>query len=291
MSRVRVGALLGILSTILFTAMVALVKICREELDALEIIHWRCLAAIPFAAALSWKPGFRLNNRRIFVLRMLLGFSAMVCFFTAAKGLPLANLALISRLQPLLIALMAPLLLGERSTRLIWAVMACGVVGCAVLVYPEIDLDEGLTEAGVYALWALGAAGFSAGAHMALRKLGRTDHPRSIVFWFQCGVFVLAGGLLVATGSWRLPPEHLWLPLAGVGILATCGQVAMTAAYRQEKASLVAATTYLSPLWGALVDIAVFALVPGWEVLLGGALVITAGLALVFKRGASSSPG
>ena len=291
MSRVRIGAVFGVASTLCFTVMVALVKICREELGALEIIHWRCLVAVPFAFFVARRVGLVLHNRRIFALRLVLGFTAMVCFFTAAKGLPIANLSLISRLQPILIALMAPLLLGERSSRLVWAVMACGLVGCGVLIWPEVDLDAGLSESGVFALWALGAAVFSAGAHMALRKLGSTDVPATIVFWFQVGVFFLAGGLLLATGGWRIPPQDLWLPLAGVGLCATAGQIAMTAAYRAEKASLVAATSYMAPLWGALLDVAIFAIVPGWEVLVGGVLVIGAGLALVFRSPPSPGSG
>ncbi|HJN76057.1 MAG TPA: DMT family transporter [Myxococcota bacterium] len=288
MSRIRIGALLGVGSSIAFTVMVTLVKICREELDALEIIHWRCVVAVPLALALAWRGGLRLQNRRVFGLRLVLGLTAMVCFFTAAKGLPLANLALISRLQPSLVAIFAPIFLGERSGKLVWGVMACGLAGCGLLIWPEFE--GGLSEGGVYALWALGAAVFSTGAHMALRRLGRTDTPATIVFWFQLGVFVLAGAFLAATGSWRVPPAEYWLAIGGVGFFATIGQVAMTAAYRAEKASLVAATSYTSPLWAALVDVAIFAIVPGWEVLVGGVLVIGAGGALVFKGPASQRP-
>ena len=283
MKHVRVGALLGIGSAIAFTIMVAMVKVCREELAAIEIIHWRCLVAIPVAGAIAWRGGFRIHAKKTFVVRLLLGFSAMVCFFTAAKGLPLANLALISRLQPILLALMAPLFLGadERVGPIIWVVLAAGLAGCGILVYPEL---EDFSTGGVYVLWALGAAAFSSGAHLALRALGRTDRPSTVVFWFQVGVFFVAGAALWTMGDWRVPPTTYWLPLAGVGLFATAGQLLMTAAYQRERASLVAATSYTSPLWGVMVDVAIFATVPGWEVGVGGVLVIAAGLTLVFRR-------
>ncbi|MCP4808821.1 MAG: DMT family transporter [Proteobacteria bacterium] len=281
--RLRVGALLGIGSAIAFTIMVAMVKVCREELDAVEIIHWRCLVAIPVAGLIAARGGFRIQAKRTFAIRLVLGFAAMVCFFTAAKGLPLANLALISRLQPILLALMAPLFLGasEKTGPIIWAVLAAGLLGCGFLVYPEL---QSFSNGGVYALWALGAAVFASGAHLALRALGRTDRPPVIVFWFQVGVFFVAGAVLWATGDWRVPPSTFWLPLAGVGLFATAGQLMMTAAYRRERAALVAATSYTSPLWGAMVDVAIFATIPGWEVAVGGTLVIAAGLTLVFRR-------
>ena len=285
--KLRKGPLLGIASAIAFTFMVALVKICREELSAWEVIHWRSLFAIPIAGVAAWRFGFRLHAKGTFVVRLLLGFAAMTCFFTAAKGLPLANLALISRMQPILLALMAPLVLGaaERSGRMVWGVMAAGLAGCGVLLWPELKAaGGGLSEGGVYALWALGAALFSAGAHLAIRKLGATDHPAIVVFWFQLLVFFLAGAGVVLTTGWQLPPTKLWLPLAGVGLLATVGQLLMTRAYQVDRASVVAASSYTSPLWGAILDLVVFATAPSWELAVGGALVIGAGLTLLMAR-------
>ncbi len=285
--RLRRGPLLGIASTVAFTLMVALVKICREDLSAWEVIHFRSLFAIPIAGLAAWRVGFRIVDRRTFGLRLVLGFAAMTCFFTAAKGLPLANLALISRMQPILLALIAPLLLGadERSGRLVWGVMAAGILGCGVLLWPELQLQGGgLTEGGLYALWALGAALFSAGAHLALRRLGASDQPASVVFWFQVCVFFLAGAGVLMTEGWSLPPTRLWLPLAGIGLFATGGQLLMTWAYRLDRASVVAASSYTAPLFGAVMDLLVFATAPTWELAIGGTLVIGAGLTLLMTR-------
>ena len=42
------------------------------------------------------------------VVRCVLGFGAMTCFFTAAKGLSLADLSILAKLQPIVLAILAP---------------------------------------------------------------------------------------------------------------------------------------------------------------------------------------
>ena len=53
-----------------------------------------------------------MTAKRLLATRIVVGFAAMTCFFTAAHGLAVADMSLIGRLQPLLIALLAPLFLA-----------------------------------------------------------------------------------------------------------------------------------------------------------------------------------
>jgi drug/metabolite transporter (DMT)-like permease len=223
-------------------------------------------------------------------LRAVLGFCAMSCFFTAAKGLALADLSILAKLQPLIIAIVAPLLLGrgERSGPIIWVILAVGLVGSGLLIGPELAIG------GTYGLWALGAAFFSALAHTMIRALGKTDNAPAIVFWFQATTLVLAVpayGLLEGA-LLPLPPSHLWPYLVGTGLAATAGQVLMTNAYRMEKASVIAAASYAGPLWAASLDLVVFGVVPSGWALAGGALVVGAGLTLVLttRQASASAP-
>ncbi len=284
---VRRGPILMVFATLMFTIMVATVKVARQELTAFEVIAWRSVVALPITLtlALAKGPGIGIQNRKGMALRGVLGFAAMTCFFTAAKGLPLADLSIIVKLQPIVIALFAPLVLGrsERSGPMIWVVLVFGLIGCGLLIGPE------LTVGGTYGLWALGAAFFSALAHTTIRALGKTDHPLAIVFWFQVITLVLAVPAYVLTEGavLPLPPAHLLPYLVGTGLAATAGQVLMTNAYRLEKASIVAAASYAAPLWAALLDLVLFDAVPSGAALVGGAMVVGAGLLLVLRSPAT----
>ncbi|MCO4763252.1 MAG: DMT family transporter [Myxococcales bacterium] len=282
-SRLRAGPLLMMCAVASFTGMVACVKLVRIDLDAIEVMWWRSLIGVPLIALVAARGGsLRIHRRGLLLLRALFGFGAMGCYFTAAKGLSLADLSLISRSQPMIIAIIAPLLLGraERPHRGTWLVMLVGLVGCAVLLAPGLSLGS------TWGLWALGAASFAAIAHTIVRALGATERPAAVVFWFQVLVALFALVVLVTTRG-ALPPvpaQAHWLPLAGVGLFAVLGQWLMTRAYQVDQAARVAAASYVGPLWAALVDIALFATLPGWHALVGGSLIVGAGVALALRR-------
>jgi drug/metabolite transporter (DMT)-like permease len=277
-----------VLATLSFTVMVALVKVARAELSTFEVVFWRTTVALPVAAVISWEPGFRVYNRRLMLARVVLGFTAMSSYYGASKGLPLAELTIISKLQPLLVAAAAPLLLGagERPGPLIWGALALGLLGGLALIAP------GLSGGGPALSWglvALASAGFSAGAHTCLRGLGATENSRTLVFWFHLATLIFSGVLMLATSGLTLPPVALWPVVAGVGLAATAGQLLMTRAYALDKAALVAGASYTSPLFAVGADVLFFSLTPGWNVAAGGALVVGAGLLLLWPRAAPAS--
>jgi drug/metabolite transporter (DMT)-like permease len=269
-------------ATLAFTVMVTLVKVARAELSAFEIIAWRGIVAVPIAALMSVRVGLWPNNVRLLALRCVLGFTAMSMYFTAVKGLPVTDLALVTRLQPILVGVMAPLLLGaeERVRWWVWLVLAVGLGGCAILLAPE--LSTGLS----YGALAMAATALAAGAHLTLRVLGRTDDPRVVVFWFQMLMLIFAvAGTLVQTGRLlALPSTRMFPVVIGAGLAAVVGQMLMTHAYRLERATLVAAAGYTGPLWAVVADILVFATAPTVHAVVGGSIVIGAGLTLVFKK-------
>lgn len=277
----RRGPLYMMLAGAFFTVMVAAAKVAREELLAIEVVFWRACISVPlaFAFARVGGSGLAVRNPRVLAMRSLLGFSAMVCFFTAAKGVTVADLSLIGKLQPIWVALMAPLLLGsaERSGRGLWGVIAGGLLGSALLIGPDLAVGSS------YGLYALAATGFSAGAHVLVRLLGRTDAPSTQVFWFQLvtlGLALLA--IVVTTGDLpRGPALPLWGPLALCGVGAALGQALMTRAYVLDGAARIAAASYATPLLGVAADALAFGVWPdllGW---VGGALVVGSGLWLL----------
>jgi len=286
---VRRGPLAMIGASFAFTCMVAFVKVAREELPALDVVFWRAAIATPLLLPAMRGANLRLAFKGAFTLRLLFGVSAMICFFTAAKGLPLVDLNLITRLQPVLVALIAPLVLGagERADRGVWISTLAGFGGCAMILAPSLAIGS------LYGLIALGATVFSTGAHLSLRKLAAHDGMRAIVLWFHVGLVILSGGALIASGRGITPPpSSTWPALVGVGVFATAGQLLLTRAYKADRAPIVAAASYSGILWAVVLDVVFFESVPGADVLLGGLLVVASGVYLVVKgRTGRGTPG
>jgi drug/metabolite transporter (DMT)-like permease len=278
----RRGPLYMTAAGLVFTVMFALVKATREQLGAFDVVFWRGLAAsvVSFALAYHGTGGIRVRHRSLLVVRTVLGFAAMSCSFAAAKGLGVGDLLLIAKMQPLLIAILAPVLLGEgeRAGGWVWVMLAAGLAGGVLLVAPDLALGSS------YGALALLGAVLAAGAKVGVRAIVREDDARVVVFYFQAGAMVLAAAsLAVIEGRLPvLPPAELWPHLVGIGITAAVGQVLMTQAYYHDHAPVVAAATYTAPIWGVLADIAVFASAPDWNVLAGGLLILGAGMVLVF---------
>lgn len=271
-----------VLAALCFTVMIAAVKVARSELSAFEIIFYRSVVSVPLAATYCWMGGtFALRAKKVMLVRTLMGFGAMVSYFVATKGLNLADLSLLTKLQPIIVAIAAPMLMGaaERAGRQVWAALALGLVGCAVLIAPQLRGGG----AGFYWGIALGATLFHAGAHLAIRRLGLSESPRAVVLWFQAALLPLAaiGQLVVYRELPSIPPGHLvfWVLLCGV--MATLGQWLLTSAYQKDRAAVVAAAGYAAPVWAVALDIVVFAAPPSVYVLLGGALVIAAGFLVI----------
>jgi drug/metabolite transporter (DMT)-like permease len=276
------GPALMMLATLVFTVMVSLVKIARQELDVFDVILFRGLVAVPVALALA-RGKLHIERKGLLLLRSATGFGSMLCFFGAAKGLAIADLQIISRLQPLAVGFLAPLALGaaEKPKRGIWIVLVLGLLGCGIIIGPELAVGDwwgGL---------ALGAVLFSAVSHTSVRAL-KGENSASVVFWFQLFVTVICGVIWLVTDS-SLPPAHLIWILASVGALASLGQWLMTQAYAADSAANVAAASYVSPLFGAAMDWIAFSELPTWQALVGGTLIIGAGLWLVFRRADPSS--
>ena len=275
----RRGPSLMIAATLVLTCMSAAVKVARSELSTLDVVVWRSVFAIPFAWWWARKGALRVRNKTLLSIRIGLGFAAMLCFFTALKGLPLADTNLITKIQPVLIALGAPFLLGksENIPPQTWALLLAGMLGTAILIAPDLSTGN------VWGVWALASSVFSAGAHIALRGL-KDERSEAIVFWLQITVFLLALTLILLTrGSVNMPSSRIWLALAGVGIFATTGQLLMTKAYALETAGRVAAVRFVGPIWGIALDVLFFTGWPEFHVWVGGIVIVSAGLLATVK--------
>lgn len=277
---VRRGPLYMIVAGGFFTVMVASVKVARADLGAVDIVLYRACVSTPVAFLLAAPSGLVVRRPALLLLRSLLGFGAMTCFFTAAGGLAIADLQLIGKLQPIGVAVLAPWLLGagERSPTTLWIVLGGGLAGSVLLLGPDLAVGS------LSGLWALAATGFSATAHLLVRRLGRTEAVSTQVFWFQLATLALAFLVVGARDGTlpSMPPAGLWAPLVVCGLATVAGQASMTKAYSLDRASTVAAASYLTPLFGVAADVLAFGSWPRAHAWLGGLLVMGSGLWLLF---------
>jgi drug/metabolite transporter (DMT)-like permease len=273
-------------AAVMFAGMLSAMKVARTELSALDVLFWRGVTATPLALVACWGVPLRLLRTGLVVARTGFGFGTMFLVAYSAKGLAIADMSLLFRLPPLLVAIIAPLALGrgERAGRAVWLLLLVSVVGVALILAPSLAVGSR------YGLAAVAAGVCAAAAHVTVRAVVQFDDPRVVVFYFQLlsmliavvAIFVLFGRLP------SMPSTALLAPVLGIGAMAAAGQVLMSFAYRADRAAVVAAASYSGVLFGVIIDIALFSIVPGVNVWLGGTLIVIAGIWLVFAPRESS---
>lgn len=264
-----------------FSVMDAQLKLLSEHYPALQVAFIRGAAALPFVLL-----PILLRNRlarlrpvdiRLHLMRGALAVLMLYAFVQAVRETSLASTYSIFMFAPLLVAALSAPLLRERVARAQWAAIGVGFLGVLVMLRPGTD-----SWVATGSLWAFVAVVTYAFSVVTLRLLARTDSNESMVFWFTAMLAVGAG--LLALPHWR---DLQWadLPLMlGVGACGALGQYFITVAFRSAPAAVVAPFEYTALLWGVLLDVAIWHVLPGGVTLLGGGIVIGAGLYLIERE-------
>jgi len=274
----RSGAALMIYASACFSVMAAVVKHLSADLPVVELVFLRSLLALPVIAFLVRR---RHRNpipiaKRLMLIRIVLGAAAMTMFFFALGELPITDALLLAKMQPLWIALLAPVVLKERASPATVTCIVISLVGVVLVLQPSLEVSV----AGGLAI--LASTLLSSLAHMSVRRLSATDEPDVIVLGFVAGTTLLILPFALPFMVW--PTTQQWLWLVVIAAAATTGQLLMTRAYATEEAPVVAAAGYATVVYGVLLGVLVWDEWPAPLTWAGGAVLITAGLALVWSR-------
>jgi drug/metabolite transporter (DMT)-like permease len=265
----------------LFSAMDALLKLLVERYPPMQVTTLRGVASLPFLLLPFLIRGrwHRLSTRRWHwhLGRAAIGVVMLSSFIFAVQRLSLADTYSIFMCAPLLIAGLSVPLLREHVATGQWVVIAIGLAGVMVMLRPT-----GAGWATVGGLAALLSAVCYAVSAIALRVLSRSETNESLVFYFT--LFLSVGAGFLALPGWRSMLLTDLPLIVGVGFLGATAQHLITEAFRSAPASIVAPFEYTALLWGVLLDLAIWQVVPGAITLVGGAVVICAGLYLIARE-------
>lgn len=264
----------------LFAVMNIFAKLASEDHHVMQIMFFRnTLGLIPIITVLMKMGGPALLRTRHpggHFLRSSLGTVSMIFFFLSFAMLPLANATAIQSTSPLLQSLLSIPLLGEQVGP--HRMTAVGIGLCAVLFM--LHPSEGGDWLG--SIFALIAAVLSAFIMIIIRRLGRTENPITIVFYFT-----LFGAICSAATMpwfWVTPTWQMLLYLAMVGLCGGAAQIFMTWAYANGPTAFVSSFSYISIVLAALADWAVWGHVIDWHIALGSFIVISTGLYVLYRE-------
>lgn len=183
------------------------------------------VGALACLAIFGLRPGrFRPRNKRLLVVRGLLGATNVVLYYLALSRIPAGDATLLNSLFPILATLLSIYLIKERPTWGLASALVIASVGVwLVLGRGGLTLGLGLGEALGFA-----SALFAGVSVVVIRTLRATDDATTIFFALCVAGLGLSWPL--ALGPWpALGP--IWLAALGAGGLAVLAQLLMTSAY------------------------------------------------------------
>ncbi|MEH7829469.1 DMT family transporter [Gemmobacter denitrificans] len=284
------GIALKLGSVLVFIVMAALIKTTAQHVPAGQTVFFRSLFAIPVIVA--WlalrgelATGLRVQSPMGHVWRGIMGTSAMGLGFAGLGYLPLPDVTAIGYAAPLLTVVFAAMFLGEEVRAFRISAVVLGLAGVLIVLAPRLSLGQGAEPGHAQALGAmlvLGGAVFAALAQVFIRKLVQTEQTPAIVFWFSLTATLLS--LVTLPFGWVIPTAKETALLITAGLMGGVGQILLTSSYREADASLVAPFDYASMLFALAIGYVVFDEVPTVPMLSGAALIITAGILIIWRE-------
>lgn len=282
------GIALKLASVALFTVMAALIKDVSARVPSGEVVFFRSAFAIPviliwIAARGELATGLRPVNAMGHVWRGLVGTAAMGLSFLGLGLLPLPESTAIGYAMPLLTVIFAAMFLGEEVRAFRLSMVALGMVGVLIVLAPRLGAGGALSaEQTLGAIATLAGAAFAALAQIFISKMVQTERTSAIVFWFSVTATVLS--LATIPFGWVKPGLSDAAILIGIGLIGGVAQIFLTSSYRFADASVVAPFDYASMIGALAIGYWVFGEVPTWTMLAGAALIIGAGIMIIWRE-------
>lgn len=273
------GALLMVLAMGCFALEDMAIKRATLHLPVGEVLVLFGLVGAAIFAALT-----RHRNERIFhpvmiepVMILRAGFEIVGrLFFTLSLALTaLSTTSAILQATPLMVAAAGVVFFHERVSATRWALIALGFLGVLLIIRPGLD---GFTPLSILAV--LGMVGFAG------RDLTTRAAP-AVLSYAQLGVtgfaaLVLAGLILSAMNGGWVWPQPADLGLVGLAVLVgVSAYTALTLAMRMGELSVVTPFRYVRLPFAMILGALIFGERPDALELVGGAVIVTAGILLM----------
>lgn len=268
-----------------FTTMDAVVKSLPTTIPTIQVVAMRFAFGIPLVLLALRHMGAgwpSLASWKANAPRGLLSMGSTLLFFTALRRLPFAEALALSYLGPLILALMAAAVLGERLRAGVLLSVLLGLAGVAIIAWDALAQPGALSADLIGIAAAFGSAVTYATGNVLLRSQAKRDHATAIVLIQHIVPALIATPFALAT--WSTPEPIHWLTFALLALFGVTGHFLLVWAFARAPAGILAVVDYLALPYAALIGFFFFGEIPPTAVWLGAALIVIACLIVTRLR-------
>ena len=258
-------------SAFCYAGSAAIVHHLSASMATFETVFLRNLFCLVFMSPWVIRVGWSAFRTQRIAMHVFRGFSSAVnisCMFGALAFIPIADMAAITFLQPILGSIIAVVVLKDASSGRRWSAVAVGFVGAMLIVRPGFaTLDVGV-------LLALGSALAGAVVAIMIKDLVRTELPDTIavyLFVFQTVIMLVPAILVWRTPTWE---EFAWLAL--LGKISVWLQRTFNRAMVAADATVALPFNFTRLIWASVLGWILFAEVPDIWTWIGGTIIFAA---------------
>ena len=244
-----------------------------------EAVFFRAFSGSIISLYLVYHSGINSIKTQKPVRHFVRAFSAVGCvvlYIFGIKYLLLSENIAIAHSAPIIAALLAVPILGEKIGIHRILAITIGFVGVLAIIKPGTDLFQ------LKSLLPIGSALFMASVYLTTRSLMNTESSTSIVFYYS---FALLFTSLIFFPSDFVIPDIFNLILAlSLGIMGSMGHFFMSQAARHADVAVTSPFEYSSFIFVGLMGYFFFYEIPSNSVILGGILIIISGVYVAYRE-------
>ena len=244
-------------SGLAFSLMSVCVKAIGGRIPISELVFARSTISIIITRFFLYKN--KINpwgyQKRLLIIRGLLGTVALFCIFKALTILPIATATVIQYIYPTFTVISAYIILKEFISRRIVFSIIMGWIGILLVSQPEFTTNSNVQETILAIIIAIFGALMTSLAYICVRKLSSREHPLVIIYYFPLVSIPLSIPFVI--NDFVLPTGTDWFWIIGIGIFTQIGQLFITEGLTLLPAGQATSLNYsqviFASIWGVLI--------------------------------------
>ncbi len=220
----------------------------QQGVPVLQIVWARlffgALLTLPFALSIVGPRRLMPNMPVMHTVRAIFMIAATAFFFAALHYQSIAETLAIFFVQPLIVTMLSPLVLGEKVGIRRWVAVMIGFVGTLIIIRPGFqELNPGV-------FLAL-ASGTSLAVYLLLTRKIAGSAPAMVTTFYTslCGAFIMSA---IVIFIWQPPTPSQWAFFVLLSLIANGGHYLIIRAYDHAEASLLAPLAYTEMVMATL---------------------------------------
>ena len=280
-SRTLIGIALMLAAMAVLPFLDAIAKYLGQQGVPVMQIVWARLffgafLTMPFALRLVGPRGLIPNMPLMHGLRAALMIAATGFFFAALHYLSIADTLAIFFVQPLIVTMLSPLVLGEKVGIRRWAAVLIGFIGTLTIIRPGFqELNPGV-------FLALGS-GASLAIYLLLTRRIAGSAPAMVTTFYTSLMGAIITSVIVLF-VWQTPTTEQWMFFVLLSAIANGGHFLIIRAYDHAEASLLVPLAYTEMIMATIVGWYVFGDFPDVWTFVGVGILIACAVYISWRE-------